>query len=114
SLDVSNFNTGSVISMNSMFYGCSGLISLDVSNFNTSSITNMDGMFEFCSILTTIYASAGFDTTSVTDSDNMFTGCNSLQGVNGTTYSGSYTNKEYARIDGGPTSATPGYFTPAP
>ena len=39
-LDVSNFNTSKVTSMNAMFSGCSGLTSLDLSSFNTSKITS--------------------------------------------------------------------------
>ena len=37
SLDLSNFNTSSVITMDKMFANCKKLISLNLSNFDTSS-----------------------------------------------------------------------------
>ena len=125
SLDVSSFDTSKVTNMEYMFCGCSGLISLDISNFDTGDVTTMEGMFKNCSGLVTIYASApnisapagsrGF----VPDALNgtyMFSSCTSLKGggTPQTAYDSSHTNKEYARIDGGSTSATPGYFTAAP
>ena len=125
SLDVSSFDTSKVTNMEYMFCGCSGLISLDISNFDTGDVTTMEGMFKNCSDLVTIYASApnisapagsrGF----VPDALNgtyMFYNCTSLKGggTPQTAYDSSHTDKEYARIDGGSTSATPGYVTAAP
>ena len=109
SLDVSNFNTENVTNMNSMFISCSGLTSLDVSSFNTAKVTDMDWMFYGCSRLKTIYASALFTTNAVGSSSNMFSGCGSLVGGAGTKYDANYTDKAYARIDGG--TSRPGYFT---
>ena len=116
SLTLSNFNTGNVADMSYMFRDCSSLESLDLSNFNTGNVVTMSYMFRDCSILTTIYASAAFDTTNVIHSEEMFYGCTSLKGGGSpqTAYSSSHADKEYARIDGGSTSATPGYFTAAP
>ena len=111
---LSGFDTSNVTIMNCMFQMCSSLTSLDVSGWNTGNVTNMGVMFESCSSLGTIYASAGpagFTTANVTYSSYMFDGCTSLVGGAGTTYSAGHTGKDYARIDGGPTSATPGYFT---
>ena len=51
SLDLSHFNTSSVINMESMFSSCSSLISLDLSHFITSSVTNMNEMFLYCNNL---------------------------------------------------------------
>lgn len=39
----------------------------------------------------------------------MFLNCTSLLGGNGTTYSSSHTNADYARVDG--ENGLPGYFT---
>ncbi|MBP5580585.1 MAG: BspA family leucine-rich repeat surface protein, partial [Ruminococcus sp.] len=114
-LDVSGFNTSRVTDMNAMFKNCSSLTILDVSNFNTSTVTDMGYMFDYCSNLITIFASDAFDTTGLTDtfsSSYMFRDCTLLVGGNGTAYSGSYTNKTRARIDGG--ASSPGYFTAAP
>ena len=108
SLDVSGFNTGSVTNMQSMFRGCRGLTSLDVSKFNTGSVTNMGSMFYNCSGLTTIYASESFTTNKCSSSTDMFASCSNLKGGNGTAFTSSKVDKEYARID---TAETPGYFT---
>ena len=45
SIDLSNFDTSSVINMRGMFAGCNSLISLNLSNFNTSKVTTMDEKF---------------------------------------------------------------------
>ena len=107
-LDVSNFNTSNVTNMSYMFY-YSQATTLDVSNFNTSKVTNMNSMFYGGDNLKTIYASSKFVTTAVSDSEVMFEGSTSLVGGAGTKYNSSYTDKTYARIDGG--TSNPGYFT---
>ena len=71
----------------------------------------MSGMFYGCSILTTIYAGEGWNTSRVNESTDMFDGCTSLVGGMGTTYDAYHTDGEYARIDRGPNSDQPGYFT---
>ena len=48
SLNLSNFNTSQVISMNNMFYECSSLTSLNLSNFNISQVKNKNNMFYNC------------------------------------------------------------------
>ena len=101
-------NNKPVTSMSYMFQG-SGATTLDLSNFNTSNVTNMSYMFRSCSNLKTIYASNKFVTDAVTRSSYMFDEANKLVGGNGTVYSSSYTDKTYARIDGG--TSSPGYFT---
>ena len=41
--------------MESMFFGCSSLLSLtDISKWNTSNVTNMGYMFEDCSSLSSL------------------------------------------------------------
>lgn len=68
-------------------------------------------MFSNCTSLTTIYVSESFTTAAITGTTNgmyMFSSCAALVGGNGTVFSSSHTNKEYARID---TAETPGYFT---
>ena len=107
-LDVSNFDTSKVTNMRSMFSG-SQATTLDVSNFDTSKVTDMSKMFYDSTKLKTIYASNKFNTDAVTSSIEMFTHSTNLVGGSGTTYNSSYTDKTYARIDGGTTN--PGYFT---
>jgi len=99
SLDLSSFNTSNVTGMSYMFYGCSGLTSLDLSTFNTAKVTRMDYMFYGCSGLTTIYVGGEWSTILVSISESMFYGCTKLKGMNGTSYSSSYVDGTYARID---------------
>ena len=106
-LDVSNFDTSNVTNMTQMFNESQVTI-LDLSNFDTSKVTNMTRMFSNSKV-TTIYVNNKFVTTAVTDSTDMFTGSTNLVGGSGTKYNSSYTDKTYARIDGG--TSNPGYFT---
>ena len=92
-----------------MFNDCSGLTSLDVSSFNTASVTSMGTMFYGCRNLTTIYAGSGWSTNAVTSSTDMFKNCTNLVGGKGTTYDANHVDKTYAHIDGG--TSNPGYFT---
>ena len=71
SLDLTNFNTSNVTTMERMFRSCSSLISLNVSRFDTSKVTNMLGTFGYCSSLTELDLSS-FDTSNVTDMSYMF------------------------------------------
>ena len=107
-LDLSNFNTSKVIDMNRMFWSTYAT-TIDVSSFDTSKVTDMNSMFYGGDNLKTIYARSKFVTTAVSDSEVMFEGSTSLVGGAGTKYNSSYTDKTYARIDGG--TSNPGYFT---
>ena len=107
-LDLSNFDTSKVTDMYAMF-SSSQATTLDVSNFDTSKVTDMSKMFYNSTKLKTIYASNKFNTDAVTSSIEMFTHSTNLVGGSGTTYNSSYTDKTYARIDGG--TSNPGYFT---
>jgi len=80
-----------------------------VSSFNTASVTSMGTMFYGCRNLTTIYAGSGWSTNAVTSSTDMFKNCTSLVGGQGTTYDANHVDKTYAHIDGG--TSNPGYFT---
>lgn len=111
SLDLSSWNTSSVTVICRMFFGCSSLTSLDLSGWDTSHVTQSFLMFYDCSNLTTIYASPSFVAPAGRYGSDMFYGCTSLVGGAGTAFSASHTGGEYARIDGGPSSSTPGYFT---
>jgi hypothetical protein len=74
-------------------------------------------MFVNCSNLKTIYVGDGWSTEGLTganSSTNMFAACTSIVGGKGTVYDSSHWDKEYARIDGGPGSETPGYLTEKP
>ncbi len=133
-LDLSSFNTKNVTCMSFMFEGCSWLTSLDLSSFNTSNVdvsirmfascvrlqtldissfdfsnaTYLSDMFLNCPSLTTIYCN--YDWSGITaKSEDMFFDCTSLVGGQGTAYDENFTDKTYARPDGG--TSAPGYFT---
>ena len=108
-LNMKNINTSNVTSMTGMFWNCSSLTSLDLSSFNTSGVVYMGNMFRGCSELTTIYVGDGWNTSAVDFSSMMFLDCLKIKGSQGTTYDANYTNKAYARIDGG--TARPGYLS---
>ena len=77
SLDVSNFDTSAITTMERMFVSCNDLVALDLSNFNTSAVTNMNVMFHNCGKLTALDLSS-FDTSAVTNMSDMFGGCRGL------------------------------------
>lgn len=109
-IDLSNLDTSLVTSMNNMFSNMRTLTSIDISNFDTSLVTSMESMFGNCNHLETIYASNSFVTEQVTSSSGMFLNMSTnLVGGAGTVWSGSYTDKARAKIDGG--VSDPGYFT---
>ena len=113
SLDLGdNFDTSSVENLGSLFSGCSSLTSLDLGEkFVTSSATRMDSVFANCTSLTTIYTSNDFDATKVVNSSyksKLFSNDTLLVGGNGTVFSSSHVDSDYARIDA---PGTPGYFT---
>ena len=60
SLNVTGFDTSSVINMHRMFYNCQNLTSLDLSSFDTSSVTGMLDMFYNCSSLTSLILGPNF------------------------------------------------------
>ena len=77
SLDVSNFNTSKVESMNAMFCGCVSLTELDLSTFDTKNVEDIYGMFTSCKSLTKLNL-ANFNTSKVQDMGGMFENCSSL------------------------------------
>ncbi len=111
SLNLSNWNTKNVTTMAYMFYGCNSLKSVDVNGWNTQNVTSMFCMFSGCNALKKIYADKDWNTSNVTSEYSMFGNCENLVGGKGTAWSNTKKTTEYARIDGGPESDTPGYFT---
>ena len=109
SISVASFDTRKVKTFEGLFYDMPKLTSIDISNFDTTSANDMRWMFAESSNLKTVKASASFIAKGVTT--NMFDRCTSLVGGKGTPYSSEHVDGEYARIDKGPTSSAPGYFT---
>lgn len=116
-------------SFDNMFSSCEKLESLDLSGwvpgYNTTegqiveevveANISTNSMFSACGVLTTIYADCDWDATLIQDSTGMFQNCYVLKGGAETKYVNNLDpikiSAVYARIDGGPESATPGYFT---
>ena len=111
SINMSSFDTSSVTAMNSMFYFCENLTTLDLRGFDTQNVTNMSYMFYGCTNLKTIAVSDAWSTTNVESSQYMFDSCTNVVGGKGTIYNNEKIDKEYARVDEGPNSARPGYFS---
>ena len=80
SLDIRNFNTKKIDYMALLFRGCKSLKYLDLRNFDTSSVTEMAEMFYDCHSLTSIEISS-FDTSQVTNMGHMFYECRSLKSL---------------------------------
>lgn len=72
------FKTDNVTNMQNMFRYCSNISNIDLSNFNTSKVTTMQWMFYSCVGLTELDLS-NFDTSNVTNNANMFYGCSKLE-----------------------------------
>ncbi|MCR5454751.1 MAG: BspA family leucine-rich repeat surface protein, partial [Bacteroidales bacterium] len=108
---LSNLNTSAVSSMESMFEGCSSLSNIDLSNQTIAENVSVSTMFKGCSSLKTIYVSST-RTNEKLSGEDVFAGCKKLVGGDGTKCDGEKNiGATYARIDGGPSSETPGYFT---
>ena len=107
-VDLTYFDTSSVISMSQMFRNCVKLTFLNLQSFDTNNVVNMEAMFYDCSELETIVVSENFVTNNVQRSDAMFLNCTSIRGSDGTYYDEHYIDKTYAIIDG---NGGPGYFT---
>ena len=110
SIDLSRFDTSKVTSMEMMFYH-TGVTSLDLSKFDTGNVTNMKSMFSWSQSLKTIYVSDKFVTDKVPADSSLFWENGALTGGSGTRFAWGKGGVQYARIDGGPDSETPGYFT---
>ena len=80
SIDTSDFYTGKVTNMKSMFYSCKTLKNLDLRSFDTSNVQNMRGMFEACNALETLDVSS-FDTRNVQDMSFMFSGLSKIKQI---------------------------------
>ena len=74
-----NFDTKDATSMYGMFYGTTALMELDLQNFNTSKVTTMNTMFGYSGIKT--IELKNFDTTNVIDMRGMFWQCENLSNI---------------------------------
>ena len=81
SVNTEDWDTSNVGNMTMMFYGCTSLTQLDLSNFNTVFVWSMASMFQDCTSLTTLDLS-NWETASIMmpnmDMGNMFGNCTAL------------------------------------
>ena len=61
--------------MTNMFCECTNISTLDLSNFDTSKVTSMDYMFQNDTKLNTIYVGSKWIINNNTSTTNMFNGC---------------------------------------
>ena len=83
-IDMSNFETDSLIYMNSMFHSCAKLTSLNLNRFNTSLVTDMSYLFYNCSSLEHLIIN--FKTERVQNMNYMFGGCTKLNSLDISTF----------------------------
>ena len=76
-----NFKSSHVKDMGYVFNGCESLISLGLSHLDTSSSNNFAYMFANCILLTSLDLS-NFNTSSAVLANSMFSNCHSLKSIN--------------------------------
>ena len=80
-IDLSHFNSSSIVHMGAMFKFCSSLKTVNFSNFITKNVHHMDDTFEGCSSLISLDLS-GFETSAVKAVNGMFLNCSNLKYIN--------------------------------
>ena len=80
-IDLSNFDTSSVIKMAHLFHGCLSLTSINFTNFKTNLVERMESMFYGCQSLTSLDLS-NFETNKKPHMDGMFRNCKNLEYLN--------------------------------
>ena len=96
-LNLSNFDTSSLLNMKAMFRNSNSLVTIDISTFNTSKVTTMAYLFAGCSKLKNLYYISILNSPSVIEKIGMYDGCNSLFSPDNPdfkeNYNGTITNK---------------------
>ena len=80
--DLSNWDVSKVTNMNRIFYKCQSLQNLNLSDWNIGNITSLYNMFCECNLLQSIGDLSNWDVSKVTNIGNMFEDCKSLQNLN--------------------------------
>ena len=99
---IETWDTSNVWECDEMFFSNSRGMTievLDLSGWDTSSLVDIRRMFSGCTELKTVYVGDGWDVTQANDHGEVFSGCGSLVGGNGTTVAGNPQDKTYARAD---------------
>ena len=77
-IDLSSFNSTSILYMSYMFKNCTNLTKINFNGFTTSSVTNMQYLFSYCLELTSLDLNS-FVTSQVTSMKCMFYNCQKLK-----------------------------------
>ena len=80
-IDMTNFDTSSVIDMSNTFALCSSLKILKVDNLNTANVLTFENMFYNCTSLTSLNLES-FTNPSAISLSKMFYGCENLEYIN--------------------------------
>ena len=80
SIDFSHFDSSRLSNMNSIFSGCTDLVTVDFTNFNWSNVKDIGYMFYACVSLKSIDLS-NFDISKITNMERTFQSCESLESV---------------------------------
>ena len=78
----SNFNTEEVSDMSNMFSNCRSLTSLNLSMFNSASLLKTNNMFSYCYGLQSVTFGSNFAVTNLSSATKMFYNCTSLKSLN--------------------------------
>lgn len=111
--DLSGVGAMGITDITDAFQGCYELVEIDLSGIG-GTIDKCDRTFANLGgggnmNIVTIYVTDALDCSQASSSSSMFRSCTALVGGDGTVFDANVTNKQYARIDGGPSA--PGYFT---
>ena len=80
SIDFSHFDSSKLSNMNSIFSGCTDLVTVDFTNFNWANIQDIGYMFYACDSFKSIDLS-NFDISKITNMERAFQSCDSLETV---------------------------------
>ena len=81
-LNVGNWGTSNVTTMQGTFYKCTGLETIEgLGEWDTSKVTNMYAMFNVCGKLESVEGIGNFNTANVEDMAHMFQGCGNLKEI---------------------------------
>ena len=80
-IEVEYLETSNITDMDSMFSGCTNLVSLNGTGWNTSNVRSMYSTFHDCTSLVSLIGLSDWDTSSVIDFLWVFDSCSSLKEI---------------------------------
>lgn len=77
-IKIDNIDISNVVSLNTLFKGCTNLVSVELKNFDTSNVRSMNEMFAECISLKKVNI-GDLDTKKLNECNSMFSHCESLE-----------------------------------